>query len=103
MPAVQRVILGKMQCHTPGCHNVVTVKEDANERAYYTCSECSGQHFSKGPRADKLFRIELAKMAAPPAAAPAPAAKPAAPAPAAKPAAPAPAAKPAAPAPAAKP
>lgn len=99
MPALNRTALGKITCLTPACGHIVTVKEDINGRAYYTCSECSAQFFAKGPRADKLLRAELARLAV--AIAPAaPAAKPAVPPAAPAKPAPAAAAKPAPSAPA---
>lgn len=76
MPSLDRPVLGKWTCLTPGCGHPVTVREDRNGRAYYTCGECSAQHFSKGPRADAKFRAALKPAA--PAPAVAPAAKPAA-------------------------
>ena len=54
-----KVVLGIIDCLT--CNAEVQLKETKKERAFYTCSECSSQLFTRGKKSSDLMILKIKK------------------------------------------
>lgn len=57
---MSKLNIGKMDCETRGCDNVVTVKQNEHGTLSYRCDECDAAPYARtGTRQNELWRSNL--------------------------------------------